>query len=192
MKNATDTKTAILDVAQDLLQRQSISGVSFQELANRIGIKKGSMYYHFETKDDLATAILTRASKNLKLSFERGYHKTATQQLDYFFNIYRDFIRVGERLCPGGAFAGEWGKISEPVKKQVNKLIQVQIQGLKDIITAGLKSGEFECHDLSLDDLTLWLVSCLHGSLLTSRIMGSKKSFNSSIKIAQSFLYKVQ
>ncbi len=191
MKTATDTKTAILDAAQDLLQSQSISGVSFQELANRIGIKKGSMYYHFETKDDLATAILQRACEDLKVSFERGYHKTPTEQLEYFFSIYNDFIGVGERLCPGGAFAGEWGKISEPVKKQVNKLIQIQIQGVKKIIAAGLQSGEFQCHDLSLDDLTLWIVSCLHGSLLTSRIMSSKISFNSSIKVAQSFLYKV-
>jgi len=191
MKTATDTKTAILDAAQDLLQSQSISGVSFQELANRIGIKKGSMYYHFETKDDLATAILQRACEDLKLSFERGYHKPPTEQLEYFFSIYDKFIGVGERLCPGGAFAGEWGKISEPVKKQVNKLIQIQIHGVKEIIAAGLQSGEFQCHDLSLDDVTLWIVSCLHGSLLTSRIMGSKISFNSSIKIAQKFLYNV-
>jgi len=191
MKNATDTKTAILDAAQDLLQRQSISGVSFQELANRIGIKKGSMYYHFKSKDDLSVAILTRASEELKLSFARGHNKTPTQQLKYFFNIYRDFIGIGERMCPGGVFAGEWGKVSEPVKSQANKLIKIQIQGVKGIIEAGIKSGEFESHDLNLDDLTLWLVSCLQGSLLTSRIMGSNKSFNSSIKIAQNFLYKV-
>jgi len=191
MIKTIDTKTTILNVAQDLLQRQSISGVSFQELANRIGIKKGSMYYHFETKDDLAAAILTRASQDLKVSFERGYHKTAIQQLEYFFSIYSDFIGAGERLCPGGSFAGEWGKISEPVKMQVIKLIKIQTQGIKDIIDAGLKSGEFESHDLSLDDLTVWLVSCLQGSLLTSRIMSSKDPLNSSIKIAQKFLYKV-
>lgn len=191
MKNTIDTKTAILDVAQDLLQRQSISGVSFQELANRIGIKKGSMYYHFESKDDLAAAVLTRAGEDLKVSFARGYHKSPTQQLEYFFDIYRDFIGIGERLCPGGAFAGEWGKVSEPVKKQVNKLIKIQIKGVKDIIEVGLKSGEFESRDLNLDDLTLWLVSCLQGSLLTSRIMSSNKSFDINIKMAQQLLYKV-
>jgi AcrR family transcriptional regulator len=37
---AKDTRTAILDAAQDMVQRQSIRVVRFQELAKRTGIKK--------------------------------------------------------------------------------------------------------------------------------------------------------
>jgi AcrR family transcriptional regulator len=37
---AKDTRTAILDAAQDMVQRQSIRGVRFQELAKRTGIKR--------------------------------------------------------------------------------------------------------------------------------------------------------
>lgn len=190
MNTGNDTKTAILDAAQDMVQRQSISGVSFQELANRIGIKKGSMYYHFESKDALAVAMLDRARLDLKASFERGHSKTAVQQLDYYLNIYNDYIGAGQRMCPGGAFAGEWERQSSTVKKQVNKLITVQYKGIKNIISKGLESGEFSDHDLDLDELALWVVSSLQGALLTGRIMGNKKSFESSAKTIRKFLYK--
>lgn len=190
MNAGKDTKTAILDAAQDMVQRQSISGVSFQELANRIGIKKGSMYYHFESKDALSLAMLDRARLGLKASFERGRSKTAIQQLDYYLNIYSFFIGAGERMCPGGAFAGEWEKQSSPVKEQVNKLIDVQYRGIKNIIEKGLETDEFDAHGLSLEDLSLWVVSCLQGALLTSRIMGNKTSFESCAKTIRSFLYR--
>ena len=102
MKNSQDTRSSILDVAQDMVQRQSISGVSFQELANRIGIKKGSMYYHFATKDELTIAMLDRATADLKASFKRGENKTPTEQIKYFINIYKMYIGPGEKMCPGG------------------------------------------------------------------------------------------
>ena len=68
MKNDERHRTNILDVAQDLVQRQSISGVSFQELAKRIGIKKG-VCTTTETKDDLSVAMLDRVTEQLQQSF---------------------------------------------------------------------------------------------------------------------------
>jgi TetR/AcrR family transcriptional repressor of nem operon len=190
MINKNNTRTAILEVAQDMVQRKSISGVSFQDLANQIGIKKGSMYYHFASKDELSCAMLKQAGEALKISFARGKHKTAVQQLDYFLTIYSEFIGAGKRMCPGGAFAGEWGNISSDVKKQVTELLNIQVDGIKAIVEFGLDSDEFDSNGLSLDDLSLWFFSTLQGALLTSRVMESKKSFEVSVKSIKHFLYK--
>ena len=188
MKVNTDTRTAILDAAQDMVQRQSISGVSFQELANRIGIKKGSMYYHFESKDDLSVAVLERATSEMKDSFARGEGKRPTERLTYFLNIFRFHIIPSEKMCPGGAFAGEWDKLSDPVKQQVNRLINAQIQGLQNILRAGIDSGEFNDHGQSVEDLAQWLISGIQGALLTSRVTGSDKYFESMLKVSTQYL----
>jgi len=189
MKN-NSTRATILEVAQDLVQRKSISGVSFQELANLIGIKKGSMYYHFNSKDELSIAMLEQAGLVIKASFDRGQHKTAVQQLDFYLNIYSDFVGAGKRMCPAGAFAGEWGNLSTLVKKQVATVIKIQMNGIKNIMKTGLDSGEFDPHGLSLDDLATWLLSSIQGALLTSRIMDSKKPFEICAKSIKQFLYK--
>jgi len=188
MKTTKDTRSTILDVAQDMVQRQSISGVSFQELANRIGIKKGSMYYHFESKDELSIAMLERATEDLKASFKRGKHKSATEQLRYFFAIYFRIIGPGQRMCPGGAFAGEWDKLSEPVHQSVRAVLNAQIEGVEEIIVAGVSKGEFADHGQSPKALASWIISCLQGAILTSRVEENDTHFNFAVNTIERYL----
>jgi len=188
MTTINDTKSTILDVALDMIQRQSISGVSFQALAKQVGIKKGSMYYHFESKDELAMAVLERAASDLAASFEQGSHKTAQQRLQYFFGIYRSKIGAGEKLCPGGAFVGEWDALSAQVQSCVSKLINTQTQGIEQIISDGLAAGEFTGHGQSPSALAIWLISSIQGALLTARVAGHVDAFDISVSIINQYL----
>ena len=184
-----DTRNAILDAAQDMVQRQSISGVSFQALASRVGIKKGSMYYHFESKDALSVALLERATQDLKTSFEQGKNKTACARLDYFFAIYNTFMKPGEKMCPGGAYAGEWETQAEPVRIQAQKLINAQIKGVQQILSDGLASAEFNDLEQNPQDLAQWIISSLQGALLISRVNGNNISFECSCRCIRQLLY---
>lgn len=188
MNNTKDTRSEILDVAMDMVQRLSISGVSFQELANRVGIKKGSMYYHFESKDALSIALLDRASIDLKASFVRGKEKSASRQLKYFFSIYIKYIGPGHKICPGGAFAGQWEKLSAPVQQSVSRVVSVQQIGLTNIIDLGLSSGEFTGHGQTAKELACWVLSCLQGAVLISRVEGQSLSFDASLKVIENYL----
>ncbi len=190
MNIPNDTRSTILDAAQDMVQRQSISGVSFQELANRVGIKKGSLYYHFESKDDLAIALLERVTAQMKESFVLGRSKSPLQRLNYFLNIFSQQIVPAQKLCPGGAFAGEWGRLSIPVKTQVNKLIDVHLKGVSEILTEGMQTGVFYDHGKTVEELAQWVIACVQGGLLTSRITENATMFESTLKIIQEYLSK--
>jgi AcrR family transcriptional regulator len=50
----------ILDAAQDLIQTRSFHGFSFQDVAERVGIRKASLYHYFDSKDAVALAVLER------------------------------------------------------------------------------------------------------------------------------------
>jgi len=188
MSKVNDTRTNILNAAQDMVQRQSISGVSFQELAKRVGIKKGSLYYHFESKDALAIAMLERVTTEMKDSFKRGEGKSPSDRLNYFLNIYLNHIVPSKKLCPGGAFAGEWDKLSEPVQTQVKRLIEAQVIGIQNIIGEGLRNGAFIQHGKSIEELAQWVLACVQGALITSRVSGSKSSFESTLEIINQYL----
>ena len=54
----TDTREKLLDAADEFLRARSFAGFSFQDLARTVGIKKGSVYHHFETKEALVVAVL--------------------------------------------------------------------------------------------------------------------------------------
>jgi AcrR family transcriptional regulator len=56
----SDTRQRILDVALDLFTEQGYDGTSLREIAERLGVTKAALYYHFESKEDILLALHMR------------------------------------------------------------------------------------------------------------------------------------
>ena len=56
----TNTATAILDIAERLVQRRGFSGFSYADIAAELGITKASLHYHFPSKAELGESLITR------------------------------------------------------------------------------------------------------------------------------------
>lgn len=53
----TDTRARIIDAALDLFSEQGYEKTSLRELADRLGVTKAALYYHFHTKEDILISI---------------------------------------------------------------------------------------------------------------------------------------
>lgn len=62
----------ILDHAQRLFRRDGYQDVNLDELAQAVEYSKGTLYLHFQSKEDLALAVATRALKHRADLFERA------------------------------------------------------------------------------------------------------------------------
>jgi TetR/AcrR family transcriptional repressor of nem operon len=47
------TKTTLLDVAEELLLTRGYNGFSYNDIAEKVGIRKASIHYHFPSKSGL-------------------------------------------------------------------------------------------------------------------------------------------
>jgi AcrR family transcriptional regulator len=54
----TDTRERAIEVALELFTEQGYDKTSIREIAERVGIKKASLYYHFPSKEALLTGIM--------------------------------------------------------------------------------------------------------------------------------------
>ena len=52
------TRRAILAVAQELFAAQGYAGTSVADIANRLGMSKAALYYHFRSKTEILRALL--------------------------------------------------------------------------------------------------------------------------------------
>lgn len=52
------TRDTIMEVATDLFIEQGYEGTSLREIAERVGVTKAALYYHFSSKEDLVRALL--------------------------------------------------------------------------------------------------------------------------------------
>jgi TetR/AcrR family transcriptional regulator, cholesterol catabolism regulator len=66
----------ILDAAAALFVESGYEATSLRRLAELAGIKAGSLYYHFESKDDLLTAVLRRGVEVMHRAFDEADQRT--------------------------------------------------------------------------------------------------------------------
>lgn len=59
IKRITLDRTSWLDAAIELLGRSGIAAVSIVQLANNLGVTRGSFYHHFNDRDDLLQSMLS-------------------------------------------------------------------------------------------------------------------------------------
>ncbi len=68
---STDSgRDRIMDEAASLFLRRGYDGTSLRHLAEVVGMKAGSLYYHFSSKDELLTEILRRGIDVMHQAFD--------------------------------------------------------------------------------------------------------------------------
>jgi AcrR family transcriptional regulator len=62
---ASATRARILDAALELFSEHGFDGTTLQQIADRLGLTKAALYYHFRSKDDLLRALIAPAIADL-------------------------------------------------------------------------------------------------------------------------------
>lgn len=65
VKEAEERKNEILDVAERLFGTKGFDGTSTTDILNEIGIARGTLYYHFKSKEEILDAMIDRMTGNL-------------------------------------------------------------------------------------------------------------------------------
>src|SRR5690348_10617852 len=54
----TDTRARIQQVAVELFSEHGYEGTSLREIAERLGVTKAALYYHFKSKEDIILSLV--------------------------------------------------------------------------------------------------------------------------------------
>ncbi|MBM3822650.1 MAG: TetR/AcrR family transcriptional regulator [Verrucomicrobia bacterium] len=124
----------MVEQASRLLARDGFQDLNLDELAGQIEYSKGTIYLHFETKEDLVLAVATRALRERADLFEKastftGRTRERMRAIGFaccqFAVAHRDFFHV-ELMLRSNSF---WGRASEGRKRlhavQAGRLFQI-------------------------------------------------------------------
>ncbi|MET9594899.1 helix-turn-helix domain-containing protein [Streptomyces sp. NPDC006516] len=73
-----NTRQRIQDVALDLFAEQGYEKTSLREIAERLGVTKAALYYHFKTKEDILTSIFEDLNRPIEELLEWGRQQPRT------------------------------------------------------------------------------------------------------------------
>ena len=87
-----DARERILDTAYELFSRRGIRDVGIDELVDRAGVAKATLYRHFPSKDDLVIAFLERREQRWTLAWvEAEARRRGTTPEDQLLAIFELF-----------------------------------------------------------------------------------------------------
>ena len=170
--NTPDTKTKILDVAQDLIQRRGINGMSFKDLSEVIGIRRASIHHHYETKEKLLLAVFDRyqdeylGNINQILSSDRSPKQKLTHYMALFYSALED--DPPQKLCLCGILAAEIDSIGTEAANLVREYCETHVDVLSKILKQGKDSGEF-AYGGNTKAMARMIFSMLEGGLIFVR-----------------------
>ena len=177
---AKDTRTAILDAAQDLIQRMGANAMSYQNISDAVGIRKASIHYYFPTKEDLLEAVLGRYNTYfLRLVDDviRSKEK-ADKKLQRYVGIFEATLRDGSRdkACLCGMLGAELASLRSDSVRHVRSFYAENEARLIQILEAGRRDGSFNFEGSTRQTASL-IFSLLEGAVLISRAQDGVRHF---------------
>lgn len=121
-----------MDVAQDMVLDVGLAGTSVEKVIDRAGVTKGTFFYHFKTKHDLAAALIARYADQDEHHFTDAMAKAEQlardplQQLLIFVGLFIEMTEQLEEPFPGCLYASycyQSGAISPQSMAQVERMM---------------------------------------------------------------------
>ncbi|MFJ7406694.1 MULTISPECIES: TetR/AcrR family transcriptional regulator [unclassified Lysinibacillus] len=141
-KEAEERRNEILDVADELFGQKGFDSTSTNEILEKVGIARGTLYYHFKSKEDIMDALIERYTMQILESAK----KIAA---DKNISVYERIIGVVMAL---NISDGNGKEVIEHMHKPQNALMHQKIQKvivnevppvLTGIIREGIEQGLF-------------------------------------------------
>ena len=167
--SAADTRSRILDVAEDLAQHRGFNGFSYADIAAELDLRKASLHYHFPSKTELGEALLERYAERFDdlLSRILQEHAGAIERLTAYVELYAQTLR-GERMCLCGMVAAEVETLPVRMRDAVVRFFDANEAWVAGVLADGAATGELELAGAPLDEARLF-VSSLEGAMLVAR-----------------------
>ena len=145
----------IVAAAVDLFYRQGYGKTTLEQVANELQVTKPFIYAHFASKNELLVEICSRAIHLAHESLNRamGQDASATDRLE---TVVRDFLTAVLTHQPHAMiYSREEKELEQKDRDAINLLRRGFDQRLVELISLGVKSGEFQADDVQLTALAI-------------------------------------
>lgn len=173
----TDTRSAILDIAERLVQSRGFNGFSYADVAAELGITKAALHYHFPGKAELGEALVRRYSTRFDeaLAVIDTRDVAAPEKLTAYADLYLGVLRE-KRMCLCGMLAAEYQTLPEAMRDALIVFFDDNHAWLAGLLEAGRTEGTLE-FALSVEDAAHMIVGAFEGAMLVARPYGDTTRF---------------
>lgn len=172
-----DTRSAVLDVAERLVQTRGFNGFSYADVADELGVTKAALHYHFRGKAELGEALVLRyagrfGDELLAIGERRA---SAADKLHAYADLYLSVLR-DDRMCLCGMLAAEFRTLPDAMRQALVAFFDDNVAWLERLLAEGRAEGTLR-FDGDPADAAQLVVGALEGAMLVARPYGDPHRF---------------
>src|SRR6476620_5280035 len=176
MPRVSDMKQRLMEAAMDLMWQNSYGTASVDAICERAGAKKGSFYYFFRSKSELAAAALESDWKRKQAEMDAMFSPTVPplERFDRYF----DFVhgRLGEVQkkcgsilgCPFISVGSEVSTQDQVVRETIDRIMDSKLQFFVSAVRDAAAEGLIDAQDPEAKAKALF--ACYQGTVAQARI----------------------
>jgi TetR/AcrR family transcriptional regulator, transcriptional repressor for nem operon len=175
MSKAQETKENIIKQAAEVFNVKGYAGSSIADIMSATGLKKGGIYNHFQSKDEIAVAAFDYAysCSNKRIWQSVRQKKNAIERLQALVSAYLDY--VDDPPIPGGCpimnTAIESDDTHPILRDRVQNVVNEWRNLICRIIEKGIKKGEINTN-VEPDVIATIIISTVEGAIMMSKLYG--------------------
>lgn len=137
LKDTPLTESDWIEAATDILVRENVRGIRIDTLCQKLGVTKGSFYWHFKTRADLLTAMLKNWQRRMTLNVIQTISRTS----ETGFSRLRGLMAL-PRMPRSPAFAQvemsirDWGRRVDLPREAVEEVDHIRLEYFAELFRA--------------------------------------------------------
>jgi len=169
-------KERLTDAAMDLIWENSYGSTSVDAICERAGAKKGSFYYFFKSKSELAAAALEADWNKKRAEMDAIFSPTVPplERLERYFEFVHDRLaemqkKCGSILgCPLMSIGSEVSTQDQLVRQAIDRIMDRKVNYFISAIRDAAAQGLVETRDPEAKARALF--ACYQGTMAQARI----------------------
>jgi len=181
VKQESECKRKLLEAAMEMIWESSYGSVSVEDICAKAGVNKGSFYYAFKSKSDLAVAAVERHWENKQPKLDRIFSAQVPplERLDKYCQMIIDDQRqkyesFGKMLgCPFCSVGSELSTQDEKIRLIADQMTKRRLRYIESLVRDLAAEGHIETRDTA--ELAQEIGSYITGVLMQAKLENSMK-----------------
>jgi TetR/AcrR family transcriptional regulator, transcriptional repressor for nem operon len=176
MPRVSDMKGRLMEAAMDLMWQNSYGAASVDAICERAGAKKGSFYYFFKSKSELAASALEAEWNKKKAEMDSIFSPTVPplERFDRYFDFVYDRLgqvqkKCGSILgCPFISVGSEVSTQDQIVRQAIDRIMDRKLTYFISAVRDAVAQGLIDAPDPESKAEALF--ACYQGTVAQARI----------------------
>lgn len=176
MGRVSDAKQRLMDAVLELIWSGSYGSTTIDHICEKAGVKKGSFYYFFDSKSDLAAEAFEESWKNKRVELDAIFSPTVPplDRLKKYFDFGYQFqheikAKHGKVLgCPQVTLGCEICTQEDALQQKIKAIMEQKSKYIESAIRDAHAAGEIHAPDAGMK--ARMLIAYYEGLLTQARI----------------------